>query len=93
MLIFKHKPFPFFLDKVLFAISFVVMHVAGGVLKAPSKYGKFPHTVNILLCVSDLFGRISHTIRPHVTFFVEKGNYLLGINVKLFFPFILVPTP
>ena len=93
MLIFKHKPFPFFLDKVLFAISFVVMHVAGGVLKAPSKYGKFPHTVNILLCVSDLFGRISHTIRPYVTFFVAKGTSLLVMNVKVFFLFIIVPTP
>ena len=93
MLIFKHKPFPFFLDKVLFAISFVVMHVAGGVLKAPSKYGKFPHTVNILLCVSDLFDQISHTIRPYEAFFVAKGASLLGMNVKVFVPLIPVPTP
>ena len=78
---------------MLFAIIFVVVIVAVGVLKYPSKYRKLPHTVHLLLCVSALFGRISYIIRPYVTFFVAKRTSLLGINVKVFIPFILVPNP
>ena len=77
---------------MLFAIIFVVVTVAVGVLKAPSKYSKLPPTINLLLSISDLFGRISHTIRPYVTFFVARGASLLRMNGKVFVPFILVPT-
>ena len=78
---------------MLFTISSVVVTMAVEVPNAPSKSRKLPHTVNLLLQVSDLFGRISHTIRVYVTFFVAKGPSLLGMNVKVFFTFILVPTP
>ena len=76
----------------LFTIRFVAFIVAVGVLKAPSKSGKFLHTINILLCVSALFVWISHTIHLYVTFFA-KGTFLLGMNVKVFVLFIIVPTP
>ena len=78
---------------MLFTISFVVVIMASGGLKAPSKYGKLPHTVNLLLCVSALFGRISHTICLYVTFFVAKGTSILVVNVEVFVPFIIDPTP
>ena len=77
---------------VLFTIFFVVVIVDVGVLKAPSKCRKLPHTVNILLCVSDLFDQILHTISPYV-FVFAKDNSLLGMNVKAFVTFILVPNP
>ena len=77
----------------MFTIFFVVVIVDVGVLKAPSKCRKLPHTVNILLCVSDLFDQISHTIRPYEAFFVAKGASLLGMNINVFVPFILVPNP
>ena len=77
---------------MLFAISFVVVIVAVGVIKPPSKYRKLPLTFNILLCVFALFGLISHTIRPYVTVFVAKGAFLLGKNGKVLVSFILVPT-
>ena len=89
----KHKTFPYFVDTMLFTKSFVVVIVAVGLIKPPSKSIKLPHTVNILLCVSDLFGLISHTICLHVTFFVEKGTSLLGMNVNVFVRSIIVPTP
>ena len=78
---------------ILFNINFVFVIVAVGVLKDTSKYSKLLHTINLLRCVSDLFGRILHTIWLYVTFFVAKGTSLLGMNVKVFVPFILVPTP
>ena len=78
---------------MLLTIPFVFMILAVGVLKDSSESRKIPHTVNLLLCVSDLFGRISHTIRPYATFFVAKGTSLLGMNVNVFFLFIIVPTP
>ena len=85
--------FSVFMDIMLFAISFVVVIVAVGLLKAPSQTRKFPHTANLLICVSDLFGWISHTILPYVTFSVAKGTSLLGMNVQVFVPFILFSTP
>ena len=77
---------------MLLTMSFVVVIRDVGIHKVTLKYRKFPHTINLLLCVSAWFGRISHTIRPYVTFFVAKGASLLGMNFRVFVHFIIVPT-
>ena len=78
---------------ILFTIIFVVVTVDDRVLNAPYNYTKLWHIVNLNLCVSYLFGHKSHTIRLYVTFFVAKYISLFGMNVKVFVPFIIVPTP
>ena len=78
---------------MLFAIIFVVVTVAVGVIKTPSKYSKLPHTLNLLLSISDLFGRISHTIRSYVKKIVARGTSLLGMNGKVFFTLSLFQLP
>ena len=77
---------------MFFTISFVVVIVVVGFLEFPSKSRKLPHTVNLLLCVSNLVCQISHTIRPYVTSLVSKGTSVLGMNVKLFVTVIIVTT-
>ena len=71
-MISTHNTFPFFVDMMLFTIIFEVVIVDVGVLKAPSKSRKLPHTINLLPCVSALLGWISQTIRPYVTFLLQR---------------------
>ena len=58
-------------ETMLFRRHFVVVTIAVGVLKTPEKSSKFPPTVILVRCVLNLYGLMSHTFFPYVTFFLS----------------------
>lgn len=57
-------------DMMLLNKHFAVVTVAVGVVVVPANSKLLSATVMRVLCVSALFGRISHTILGYVTLFV-----------------------
>ena len=81
------KSFPYFVDMMLFTISFVVVIMAFGVPKVPSKSGKISaHCQFPSMCFCFIWSDISYN--PTVCkIFVANGTSLLGMNVRMFVPF------
>ena len=72
---------------------FAVVTVAVGVVRMPEKGSKLPHTVMRVRWVSDLFGRMSHTILGYVTLLVPNGTSDFKMKWMVFVPSILFLTP
>ena len=91
--LFQNSLFIDILCHMLFIKHFADVRSLVGVLTSPGYSIWSPPAVSLTLCTSGLFGRISHTRLPYVTF-LSLGICCLSMNLIVFVPVgILLPTP